>query len=264
MLTLYFSGTGNTRYIANDFAKKMNHKAYSIEENLDFVSLITSHETIAFCYPIYTSDVPNIMKRFVNTHRLKLQNKNLIILCTQLFFSGDGARVFTDLLKDITYTVIYAEHINMPNNICNLWVLPLAKEQRIARYLDHAESKLNKICENIEQGIIILRGFNPVSKWLGWFTQRAYFPKIETKAMKDVRIDAKCNLCGTCTRVCPMDNLTIENNQIIQQVACTLCYRCVNLCPQKAITVLIHSKVKKQYRYWLFDCGLQKNIYNKS
>lgn len=251
MLTLYFSGTGNTRYIATHFAKKMNHEAFSIEEDLDFVSLISSHETITFCYPIYTSDVPFIMKRFVKTHLHLLQNKNLIILCTQLFFSGDGARVFTDLLKDITYSVIYAEHINMPNNICNLWVLPLAKEKRIARYLNRAESKLNKICERIEQGIIIRRGFNPVSKWLGWFTQRAYFPKIEAKAMKDVRIDTHCNLCGKCTRVCPMNNLAIENNQITQQGACTLCYRCVNLCPQKAITVLIHSKVKKQYRYWV-------------
>ncbi|PKM48109.1 MAG: hypothetical protein CVV01_05195, partial [Firmicutes bacterium HGW-Firmicutes-6] len=192
-----------------------------------------------------------IMKRFVNTHRHLLQNKSLIIFCTQLFFSGDGARVFTDLLKDITYSVIYAEHINMPNNICNFRILPLAKEKRIGRYLNHAESKLIKICENIEQSIIILRGFNPVSKWLGWFTQRAYFPKIEAKAMKDVRINAQCNLCGTCTRVCPMDNLAIENNQISQSGACTLCYRCVNLCPQKAITVLIHSKVKKQYRYWV-------------
>ena len=250
MLTLYFSGTGNTRYIATQFAKKMHHEAYSIEEDLDFVSLITRHETIAFCYPIYTSDVPYIMKRFVNTHRHLLQNKNLILLSTQLLFSGDGARVFTDLLKDITYSVIYAEHFNMPNNICNLWVFPLAKEKKMNRYLHHAQSKLNRVCTHIKQGIVKRRGFNPVSRWLGWFTQRSYFPKIEAKAMKDVRIDTDCNLCGTCTRVCPMNNLTIENNQVTQQGICTLCYRCVNLCPQKAITVLIHSKVKRQYRYW--------------
>jgi len=251
MITIYFSGTGNTRYIATNFAKKMNHKAYSIEEDQDFTSLISSHETIAFCYPIYTSDVPNIMKRFIHTHRHLLQNKNIIILSTQLFFSGDGARVFTDLIDDIHHSVIYAEHFNMPNNICNLWLIPLAKEKRIAKYLDHAESKLIKMCAHIEQGIIRKRGFNPISKWLGWFTQRAYFPKIEARAMKDVRIDVHCNLCGTCTHICPMDNLAIENNQITQQGVCTLCYRCVNLCPQKAITVLIHSKVKKQYRYWV-------------
>lgn len=50
--------------------------------------------------------------------------KKIIIFCTQLLFSGDGARVFTDLLKSISYTVIYAKHFNMPNNICNFFLAP--------------------------------------------------------------------------------------------------------------------------------------------
>ena len=36
MLMLYFSGTGNSKYIANLFSKKVNAKCYSIEENIDF------------------------------------------------------------------------------------------------------------------------------------------------------------------------------------------------------------------------------------
>ena len=67
-------------------------------------------------------------------------------------------------------------------------------------------------------------------------------------AKKDVRITPDCIVCVKCIGICPMKNLKLRNNIIQQNGNCTLCYRCVNMCPQKAITVLVHSKVKKQYR----------------
>jgi len=67
---LYFSGTGNLKYIAELFCNVMNThfsqsaQCCSIEEKLDFEQLISSHEIIGFCYPIYGSRVPRIMREF--------------------------------------------------------------------------------------------------------------------------------------------------------------------------------------------------------
>ena len=55
MLTLYFSGTGNTRFVADNFSKKTDAECHSIEEDLDFGAAIARHERICFCYPIYGS-----------------------------------------------------------------------------------------------------------------------------------------------------------------------------------------------------------------
>ncbi len=66
MLTLYFSGTGNTKYIAEKFAENMQADCHSIEEEIDFASLISAADTIAICYPIYGSCVPEI-KRLLAT-----------------------------------------------------------------------------------------------------------------------------------------------------------------------------------------------------
>lgn len=158
MLTLYFSGTGNSAYIANRFAKKMNHEAYAIEDPIDFKSLIKETDTIAFCYPIYTSCVPMIMRDFVSEHLDDLDGKNIIIFCTQLLFSGDGARVFTDLLNGITYTILYAEHFNMPNNICNLKILPLATPSKFTHTLERADKKLDHVIDDIRNGIVKKKG----------------------------------------------------------------------------------------------------------
>jgi ferredoxin len=247
MLTLYFSGTGNSKYIAQYFSKLMGCQDYSIEESVDFINLIDTNDTIAFCYPIYGSCVPMIMREFVTKYKSYLNEKKLIIFCTQLLFSGDGARVFTDLLKGASYKVIYAEHFNMPNNICNFFLLPIANDEKTKKYIINAECKMNRVCENINKGIIRKRGFNIISKYTGLFSQRFYFRSFEKKAKSDVRISDDCILCDKCIRICPMKNLKHLDKRIEQNGNCTLCYRCVNMCPQKAITVFIHSKVKQQY-----------------
>ena len=52
MLTIYFSGTGNTKYIAELFSQKMGANCLSIEADVDFQAEIIAHDSIAFCYPI--------------------------------------------------------------------------------------------------------------------------------------------------------------------------------------------------------------------
>jgi len=247
MIILYFSGTGNTKYLSEHFAEIMKSTSYSIEDNEDFEGLISRNETIAFCYPIYGSCVPEIMRDFVLKNKVGLKGKNLIIFCTQMLFSGDGARVFTELIEDIDVNIVYAEHFNMPNNICNFFLLPVKSREKARRALEKADRKLLKTCNYIENGKVNKRGFNIFSEYVGLISQRLHFRTIEKKAKKDVRISPDCNSCGKCVQVCPRKNLEIHDNKISQKGKCTLCYRCVNICPQKAITVLLHTRVKKQY-----------------
>lgn len=76
MIIVYFSGTGNSKYLAEQFAKRMNINAYSIEQNLDFETIFSHEDTIAFCYPIYGSCVPRIMREFVSKYKFYLNEKS--------------------------------------------------------------------------------------------------------------------------------------------------------------------------------------------
>jgi ferredoxin len=248
MLTVYFSGTGNSKYLAERFSGIMAADCCSVEEAADFDALFAAHGQIAFFYPVYGSYVPRIMREFVLAHKQSLANKQLMIFCTQLLFSGDGARVFTELLPGLDYDVIYAEHFRMPDNIANFALFKVKNNDEIKPILDKANQKLAKVCENIKKGVVVKRGFNPASRFLGLWLQRKYYGPIERKAEKDVRISTACILCGECVAACPMGNLTIEDQKVVPHDNCTLCCRCVNLCPVSAITVLLHGKIKKQYK----------------
>ena len=246
MVILYFSGTGNSKFIAELFCRKIKCKCHSIEESQNFGTLIASEEVIAFCYPVYGSRVPRIMREFAGKYMDLLQNKKVIIFCTQMIFSGDGARAFTYIFPQNFFKVIYAEHFFMPNNVSNLFITPLASERKIKKYIIQAEEKMQVVCSNISSGIIKKRGFNPVSRILG-LPQGIIMPLIEKITSGSIRIHKTCIQCRLCVSMCPMKNLDFQNGNIIHTSNCIICYRCINRCPQKAITVFINARAKKQY-----------------
>ena len=259
MIMFYFSATGNSKYIAELFCRNMNASCHSIEEDIDFVQLIAAEDTVGFCYPIYGSRVPRLMREFAIKHKESLKNKKIIIFCTQMFFSGDGARAFTDIFPRNFTEVIYAEHFLMPNNVCNLFITPLPGERTTRWYLKTSEKKMKIVCENIKNGKIKKRGFNPGSRALG-LIQGVFLPGLEKRAMGKVWIGRDCNQCRLCVSICPMNNFEIENGKMVTKSNCMMCYRCINKCPQKAIRVFLKSKVKRQYS----GCITEEQIDNGS
>ena len=256
MILFYFSGTGNSKYIAELFCREMeigNHAIYSVPTTPDDTTQKWClSPIIGFCYPVYFSRAPRIMREFVARNIEVLKNKKLIIFCTQMIFSGDGARSLTDIFPReyrSRLNVIYAEHFFMPNNVTDFFILPVTNAEKQQKFAVRSERKMQKICRDIKSGKIKKRGFNIFSRFLGLF-QAVFVPSMEKKANKLLKINSDCNLCGVCVSVCPMKNLVCENEKITHKNNCTICYRCVNKCPKKSITFIFNAKVKKQYE-WL-------------
>jgi len=243
---LYFSATGNSKYIAELFSRSINAMCHSIEEDVDFDNLIISEDIICFCYPIYGSRVPRLMREFAATHMQSLKNKKLIIFCTQMYFSGDGARALIDIFPHSFAEVIYAEHFLMPNNVCNVFITPLPGKKTIQKYLLRANARMQTVCADITNGVIKKRGFNPFSRALG-LIQGTFFPGIERWALGRVWVDNDCNECLLCVSICPTNNFEYNKTAIETKNNCMMCFRCINKCPQKAIAVSLRGKVKKQY-----------------
>ncbi|MCL2696880.1 MAG: EFR1 family ferrodoxin [Oscillospiraceae bacterium] len=242
MIIFYFSGTGNSKYISELFAREMNCACHSIEEELDFKTLIKSAQTIAFCYPVYFSRVPRVMRGFAQRYMELLKDRKLIIFCTQQILSGDGARAFAALLPKNHAQVVYAEHFFMPSNTAPI----TTSVKKIKSYAEKAVPKMQKVCDNIKRGKVKKRGFNAGSRALG-LIQAPLLAPAERKANRDIKITDDCTLCNVCVSACPMRNLKIENNAVIHNGNCTVCYRCINKCPQKAIN-FFNIKIKKQYK----------------
>ncbi len=52
-----------------------------------------------------------------------------------------------------------------------------------------------------------------------------------------VKIEAsKCNGCGICIKICPVDGVTIINAKAVVNEQCVECGSCINPCPTQAIS----------------------------
>ena len=54
-----------------------------------------------------------------------------------------------------------------------------------------------------------------------------------------IRIDwQKCDLCGTCVAVCPVDCMELTETRLsIDHEICTRCELCIRVCPMQALAI---------------------------
>ena len=166
---------------------------------------------------------------------MKSRRKSFLMI----YFSGTGNSKYI------------AEHFLMPNNVNNLFFLPITSNRHNEKRYAKARTKMNNVCGNIKNGKVVKRGFCHVSKWLG-LLQGTFMPSIENRYKNSVRIDqSKCTRCGLCVKSCPVQNLTMKENSVLTNNDCILCYRCTNSCPELAITVGFKENPKKQYLLYI-------------
>lgn len=266
MVGIYFSGTGNTRFCVEKFVHSMDETARCIAiEDTSTIQAIKQSDTIVLAYPIYFSNLPKIMRDFLDSNRNIFYGKNVFIIATMGLFSGDGTGCAARVLKKSGAKIIGGLHIRMPDCIGDKKLLKKTKEKNHA-IIKHAEEKIEKAVATTKGGKAPREGLSFLYHMAGLFGQRLWFYN-KTKHYSDkLKINAeKCVGCGICAKLCPMGNLSIENGTAISCSQCTMCYRCISNCPQQAITLLgntLYEQYKIEKRTEIIDY-LGKEVFVK-
>lgn len=221
MVVIYFSGTGNSRYVAELFCNEYDEgaKAFSIEDD-DITQVVKNEEMLVFAYPVQYSTVPKILRDFIIENNELWESKKVFVIATMGLFSGDGAGILGRLLLQYGAEVIGGLHLKMPDSI--------------------GDEKVLKPGKPTQEGIGVLY------RMAGFFGQRLYFGHKTKNYSNKLRVDEdKCIGCGKCEKLCPMNNIKIVDKKVVQNNQCTMCYRCINNCSKQAMT-LLGKKVVEQ------------------
>ena len=260
-VVFFFSGTGNTWWVADQITKQLDARGI----NADTVSIdtvnpkkadwwIKAADLVFFGWPIYGSDLPAPMKRFIDNLLVVEKGKHVHTFCTQMKFSGDGAWLYHKNFEAKGLIIDSAAHFEMPSNV-SIWGGPLGppkSEEKTKHIMDRCAQSVAQYMQTLMNGNAHIKG--KYSAPLGIMQRGPY--RLFYKYMQNLLgVDAKrCIKCGLCAALCPSGNIKMDG--IAKHLGhCDLCMRCYAFCPESAITYRsrVHNIEKKGKPYTVAD-----------
>lgn len=237
-MIFYFSGTGNSLYVAKNIANKQGEKIISIskEMNLSKESYhyeLKENENIIFIYPIYAWAPPKIVLDFIDKLKFKNYKNNYITsIATCGENIGNTMNLLSKKLNSKGLKLKSGFSIAMPNNYMIMGdVEPEETRLKKIEEANHILQNINNIISSKQNDI-----FKIEKGPLPGFMTKIINPLFNKNAIntKKFYTNGKCTGCKICEKVCNTKTIKV-NKKPIWGNQCTGCLACINYCPEKAI-----------------------------
>ncbi len=240
--TFYFSGTGNTKWAADEFDRAVRENGdesqlISIEDHSEnLITTVQESDMIGIAFPVYAMNVPRIMKRFIARLNMALiaqgERKPLYVLITAGYADGCGPYEAARQFSPGTVRLKGYAGVPISTNICtppkNPAPLPVEK---IEKRLNAASRKINALADALSAGKRKIPS-GPYSIVLF----RKKMNRFNVDAYKRLSVNPEtCSGCGACITNCPSGAIKKEGDAIKITSGCTACFRCYNNCPTASI-----------------------------
>lgn len=228
----YFSGTGNSLKVAKDIAADLPPDTELIqicEDNMNINNTISS--TIGIIFPVYYSGIPHLVRNFIK--QIDIPSKTYVFTVVTFGRSSDASiRQLEKLLNAKGINLSSSFKIKMPGNY-QIMYAPSSEERQNERFKNQ-EEKISEIVKSINnKNIVKFSGIDEsIMAAIGDIISSSFKPY---KKDKNFWVDNNCNGCGTCSKVCPANNIKIEDGKPHWQHKCEQCLACMQWCPKKSI-----------------------------
>lgn len=253
-MIFYFSGTGNSRWVAQCIGEQLNEPVYALADFSAENSLLTLQEgeRLGFVFPVYSWGPPEVVLRFVNSLHVESKPEYVYFVCTCGDDTGKTGDVFGRAIEKKGWACKAGFSVTMPNTYVCLPGFdvdsPLLEEEK----RNKAVRRVVGISENLK---------NYVSKF---DCHEGGIPRIKTylirplfeRYMMSVRMfkaSEECISCSKCEKVCPLHNIRMKEGKPEWGNHCAMCLACYHHCPKHAVAYGNQTKKKGQYVFSASD-----------
>ena len=244
-MVLYFSATGNTRYVAQALAEVLR------DELTDMTELIktgkhqrfNSEKPYIICAPIYAWRFPRIVESFISKSDF-WGNDKMYFVATCESQSGDAGAFLKRICEEKNMRFMGFTSIAMPESYIIMYDAP--DEEQCRKLKSDAVDDMTVIAQATVTGQPISdKRKMPFKKAASKLGNAAFYSLLVSN--KKFYATDKCVGCGKCEKVCPMGCISLKEGKPQWSGKCIHCTACLNRCPKQAIEYGRKTQGKKRY-----------------
>jgi len=258
IILYYFSGTGNSYYIAKELSSKLpgskiipiasilNKNTDENKKNHKKLSTLTSDATtIGFIFPCHGLTIPFPVHCFLKRFSFN-SSQYLFAIATRGGTIFRGFDTIDKILKYQEKKLNASFIIEMESNDPKMKFFKVPTKEEIKTKEINAIQKLNFIRDIVlgkkEYQDNINGATFTKSKLVNFVLERLTIFAVNHVSLLTKNyfyVNTKCTECGICKKVCPTNKIILTENKPEWQrnIECYLCYACVNFCPSEAIQI---------------------------
>lgn len=248
-MILYFSATGNTEFIAQELAKRLDDTCINLLDRVKTQdhSVLHSEKPFIICAPVYVCEMPRFLSKYLKNQTFS-GSKDVYFIFTSGGYCGISGQLAKWMIRKKHMNYCGRAEFRMPRNYVADDAYPmLAPEEVRARILQSCDM-LEPVAADIQAGkklearhiflfeTLITLPFNPV--WC----------KLKLRA-KDFYTTDRCIGCGKCVKLCPLNNISLKEKAPVWGDSCTHCMACIGNCPTEAIEYGTITQSKEPYNF---------------
>ena len=246
-MILYFSGTGNSNYVAKRIADALGDALVNLNDRIKAsdTSSVETGERVIIVTPTYAWRIPRVVRDWLRkTELCGAKQAWFVMTCGSEI--GNADKYNRDLCTEKAISCMGTAQIVMPENYIAMFSAPQADEAR--EIVAKAEPSIDRAIAAIQAGECFAPTRNNLYDRFMSGPVNPIFYKFCVKA-DAFTVSDTCIGCGQCAKLCPMNNVTLKDGKPVWGRNCTHCMACICYCPVSAIEYGKKSVGQPRYHF---------------
>lgn len=234
-----YSGTGNCLDLAKNIARGLGGADIVMMRSAPVVTDVREAARVGFVFPCYGGGAPSDVLRFAKTIQVSPAAYTFAVSQSAAYM-GTGLSELNKLIPLRYWRAVTHQCSCVWLFPHRLMIPPLSPEKAQAR----SEKLAAEIAAEIAAGTVSKKA--PPKNVLNAGENKVW-PLIAGKKVAAFRVSNACISCGQCARLCPRQNIRMENGRPVFGANCAQCLGCLQYCPKEAISIGKITEKREHY-----------------
>ncbi len=246
-MIIYFSATGNNKYLAQRISEDTDERCISIIECMKekiFELDVPENESLGIIVPTYFLKLPSLVDEFFSKVTININEDTYVYsIASYGTTTGYALGYINEYLNDMKIKLDAEFEVAMPDT----WtvVFDYSDKDKVDIEMEYVEKQLDFIIPLIKDKTEI-----PINPRLNFKKDKSGYEEVYNLESKTEHLHVldNCISCGICAEDCPINAIELIDGKPVWIVDnCLICLRCLHRCP--AFSIQYDDKTQDHGQY---------------